>query len=639
MIKPVMRLVLALAVALLAALAIPTPAPAAPAPDYAAFLDGVIPAQLARHRIPGAAVVVVAGGRQVFAKGYGLADVDARTPVDPDRTGFFIASATKVWTATAVLQLVEQGRLDLHADVNRYLTDFTIRDSWPGRPVTLAHLLTHTSGFADQILGAAVEHPADAPSLAAYLARHQPDRVRPPGTLASYDNYGFALAGYLVQVISGQPFDRYVAEHVLRPLAMSGSSAAQPHPAAIDTTLARGYRPEGGGQALARGQYGPMTPAGAGVVATATDMGRFLRAQLGGGAGPRLLGPEALAQSVAPQFTHDPRLPGMAFGWEEHPGGGRRMLTKDGDVPGFHSNMAILPEQGVGIFVAYNGDGVDGSASYANKELVQRFVDRFHPGTRDIAPSAGTAGSLDRYAGDYRITRTGRDLTKAAALVSSISVEAGPDGTLTTNGPLSADPGKTTQRWTPIGPGLFQERDGEDRLGFRADGDGRVTALFSTANPTVAYERLSWWQSPRLHQILLAASLLVLLGALLHWPVAGLVRRLRGRPAPSRWAGAARLAAWVTAALVAGCTAGFAVLFSDGNRLNESILLGGSPLMTTVLALSTTAVGTTALTAAGTVAAWRHHWWTLTGRTFHTAVTLAAATFLAVAATYHLAIA
>lgn len=637
MIKPVMRLVLALAVALFAAVAVPAPASAAPTPDYAAFLDGVIPAQLAQHRIPGAAVVVVAGGRQVFAKGYGLADVDARIPVDPERTGFFIASTTKVWTATAVLQLVEQGRLDLHADVNRYLTDFTIRDSWPGRPVTLAHLLTHTSGFADQILGAAVEHPADAQPLAAYLAEHQPERVRPPGTLASYDNYGFALAGYLVQVVSAQPFDRYVAEHILRPLAMSGSSATQPHPAAVDATLARGYRPDGAGQATARGQYGPMTPAGAGVVATATDMGRFLRAQLG--TGPRLLGPEALAQSVTRRFTHDPRLPGMAFGWEEHPRGGRRMLTKDGDVPGFHSNMAILPEQGVGIFVAYNGDGVDGSASYANKELVERFVDRFHPGTPAAAASSGGAGNLDRYAGDYRITRTGQDLTKAAALVSSISVEAGPDGTLTTNGPLSADPGKTTQRWSPIGPELFQERDGGDRLGFRVDGDGRVTALFSTANPTVAYERLPWWQSPLLHKILLAASLLVLLAALLHWPVAGLVRRLRGRPAPSRWAGAARLAAWVTAALVAGFTAGFAMLFADGNRLNESILLGGSPLMITVLALSTTAVATTALAAAGTIAAWRRRWWTRTGRLHHTAVTLAAATFLTVAATYHLAIA
>ncbi|MGW9192288.1 serine hydrolase domain-containing protein [Micromonospora chersina] len=637
MIKTVVRLVLAFAVALLAAVTVP--APAAAAPDYAAFLDEVIPAQLAEHRIPGAAVVVVAGGRQVLAKGYGLADVDARIPVDPDRTGFFIGSTAKVWTAAAVLQLVEQGRLDLNADVNRYLTGFTIRDRWPGRPVTLAHLLTHTSGFADQILGAAVRDPADAQPLARYLAEHQPERVRPPGTLASYDNYGFALAGYLVQVVSGQPFDRYVTEHILRPLAMSGSTAAQPQPAAIGATLARGYRPDDAGQAVAQGQYGPMTPAGAGVVATATDMGRFLLAQLGDGAGPRLLGPAARARAVATRFTHDPRLPGMALGWEEHPRGGRRILSKDGDVPGFHSNMAILPDRGIGIFVAYNGDGVDGSAFSANKELVDRFVDRFQPGTPDTAPPAGPTGSLDRYAGAYRITRTGDDLTRAATLVSSISVEVGSGGTLTTTGPLSADPAKTTQRWTPIGPDLFQERGGEDRLGFRVDGDGRVEALFSTANPTVAYERLPWWQSPLLHQILLAASLLVLLAALFHWPVAGLVRRLRRRPAPSRWASAARLAAWLTAALAAGFTAGFAALFADGNRLNETILLGGSPLMTTVLALSTAAVATTAVAAAGTVAAWRHRWWTLPGRLHHTAVTLAGATFLTIAATYHLTLA
>ncbi|GGO18924.1 serine hydrolase domain-containing protein [Micromonospora parathelypteridis] len=647
----VTRTLLASVVALGAVTAVPGAAQAAPATGYEAFFDNLVPAQLAKYRIPGAAVVVVDGQHPLFARGYGLADVDTRVPVSPDRTGFFIASNAKLWTTTAVMQLVEQGKLDLNTDVNRYLTAFKIRDSYPGQPVTLAHLLTHTSGFVDEIVGAAVRDPADAQPLADYLAEHQPERVRRPGTLASYDNYGFTLAGYLVQVVSGEPFDRYVATHLLQPLGMSGSTASQPPTAAVNATLAQGYRPQDDRQVRVQGQYGPMVPTGAGVVSTATDMGRFLSDQLRTSTSPiqpQLLDPTALRQMQTRQFSHDPQLPGMAFGWQEHPRDGQLVLAKDGDVPGFHSNAALLPDKGIGIFVVYNGDGVDGTASWAGKEVVDEFVGSFFPGaatTGGNAVAAGqdpeVAGSLNQYEGDYRVTRTAEDLTKAAALMSSVSVEVGPDNTLTTRGPLSPDPDKVTQHWTPIGPRLFQERGGQDQLGFRVDGDGQIAALFDTSNPTIAYQRLAWWQSPTLHQVLLVGALTVLLVTLLYYPIAVLVRLLRRRSpaAGTRWSTTARLAAWITAALATAFTAGLAVLFSDGNRLQESILLGKSPVVITVLAMSTTAVVTAAATITGTVAAWRRGWWTLPGRLHHTAVSLAAVVFLGVVSIYHLTLA
>src|ERR1700754_731893 len=280
MFRRAVRLLPALIVALVAALALPGVAHAQSGKDFAAFFDERIPAQLTQYRIPGAAVVVVDGRGQLFARGYGVSDVDSGAPVSADKTGFFIGSTAKLWTTTAVLQLVEQGKLDLDTDVNTYLKAFQIRDTYPGHPVTLANLLTHTAGFADEILGVAVRDPADVQPLEQYLVEHQPDRVRPPGTLASYDNYGFTLAGYLVQVASGEPFDQYVATHVLRPLRMSGSTASQPSASAIGATLAHGYRPDGDGQALAHGQYGPLAPTGAGVIATPADMGRFLSDQL-----------------------------------------------------------------------------------------------------------------------------------------------------------------------------------------------------------------------------------------------------------------------------------------------------------------------------------------------------------------------
>ncbi|MGC4750404.1 serine hydrolase domain-containing protein [Micromonospora sp. DT201] len=642
------RTLLASLVALVAVTALPGAAQAARPTDYQAFFDDLVPAQLAKYRIPGAAVVVVDGQHPLFAQGYGLADVDARVPVSPDRTGFFIGSNAKLWTTTAVMQLVQQGKLDLNTDVNHYLTVFKIRDTYPGQPVTLAHLLTHTSGFVDEIVGAAVRDPADAQLLAEYLAEHQPERVRGPGTLASYDNYGFTLAGYLVQVVSGEPFDKYVATHILQPLGMTGSTASQPPAAAVNATLARGYRPQDDKQVRVQGQYGPLVPTGSGVVSTATDMGRFLSDQLRTSTTstkPHLLDPAALRQMQTRQFSHDPRLPGMAFGWQEHPRDGQHILDKDGDVPGFHSNAALLPEKGIGIFVVFNGDGVDGSASWANKEIVEEFVDTFFPGSANAAGAAGqnpaAAGNLDQYEGDYRVTRTAEDLTKAAALMSSVSVEAGPDNTLITRGPLSANPDKATQHWTPIGPRLFQERGGQDQLGFRVDDDGQITALFDTTNPTIAYQRLAWWQSPTLHQLLLVGALAVLLLTLFYYPIAALVRRLRRRSpsAGTRWSITARLAAWVTAALATAFTAGLAVLFSDSNRLLETIILGRSPLVITVLAMSTAAMVTAAAAIVGTVAAWRQGWWTLPGRLHHTAVSLAAIVFLGVVAIYHLTLA
>ncbi|MFC7713298.1 serine hydrolase domain-containing protein [Nonomuraea recticatena] len=237
----------------------PTP-PQADLPGLAELVDRVVPEQLARDRIPGAAVVVVSGGRTVLAKGYGVADVATGRPIDPGRTGFFTGSLAKLFTATAAMQLVEDGSLDLRADVNRYLTSFTIEDSYPGRPVTLEHLLTYTAGFDEDIVGLAEADPEDVGPLSRSLAQRQPPRVRPPGTRVAYDNYGMALAGHLVEAASGQPFAQYVEQHILKPLGMNATSMAVPHSAALAADLAGAYRPSGDGYATVKGQYAPWAP-------------------------------------------------------------------------------------------------------------------------------------------------------------------------------------------------------------------------------------------------------------------------------------------------------------------------------------------------------------------------------------------
>ncbi|MEV7596825.1 serine hydrolase domain-containing protein [Kitasatospora sp. NPDC089797] len=609
---------------------------APPDPDAVKRLfDELVPKLLAEHRIPGAAVSVVAGGQQVFAGGYGVSDVASRTPVDPARTAFFTGSDAKVFTAVAVLQQVRAGTLDLHADVNRYLTTFKIRDSYPGRPVTVDNLLTHTGGFDDTFMGLASADPRHVGALGAVLAAHQPERVRAPGVAAAYDNYGVALAGYLVEVVSGQPFDQYVAEHILQPLGMDRTTFTQPHPAAIDADLAHGYRPEGDGQTRTEGLYGPLTPTGAAAVTTVTDMARLMIAQLQGGSyqGRRILDQEGDALLLARHFGPDPRLPGMAYLLEQRNRNGQQLLVKDGDVPGFHSNLALLPAHGVGLYVTVNGDGEDGTGGWMTQQVLNSFVDRFYPAAGAAAPAV-LGGDLGKFTGDYRSTRVSQsNLTRAAALMGSLHVAAR-DGRLVVTGPLSRDPGVGETQWEQVQPGLFQQVGGSAQIAFELNGAGEVVSMLTDSDPTIAYQPLAWYQSPELHQRIALGSLAVLALTVIGWAVAAVVRAVRGRGRAGQ--PVVRLLGWLTGAVLVAATGCFALLTSDSNALNQTLFLGDSPLLTLVPALFAGALVLTLVMVVCAVVAWVRGWWGVFGRLHYTGVTLAALLFLLLAGGYDL---
>ncbi|BCJ38722.1 FmtA-like protein [Actinocatenispora thailandica] len=576
--------------------------------------DRVLTAQLARDHIPGAAVVVVAGGKQVYAKGYGVADTGRRTPVDPGHTSFYLGSVTKLFTATAVQQLVDAGKLDLDADVNSYL-DFRIPDRYPGRPIRLRNLLTHTSGFEDEVLGLGTPTTVPPAKLGHWLATHQPRRVRPPGTLASYDNYGVVLAGYVVQRVSGESYQRYVRDHVLTPLGMRHTSLDNGRDLApryrSDGTIATGYRSDG--TVATGGRRGPGTPAGPNVTAPPTDLGRYLIDQLKPG-NPLL----------RRHFTQDPRLPGMGLVYEEHPRHGVRVISKDGDVPGYHDYLALLPDDDIGVYVAYNGDGVDGAADDDRRALVDRIVDALHPDRHPATPHRADDGDLSRYAGSYRTTRYNHDdLTKVTQLTSGVTVQA--TGTeLTTTG-LSTDAHHGEIRWIPLGHGLFAEQGGYARLAFRGD------ALFDSENPTMAYQRLAWYQAPMLHLETLVVAILVLLYAAVVWPVAALVQRREGI-LPT----VARLAGWAGAVLPLVGVVLLGIFLSDGATVNEHVLQNDSATLhaaPVVFRLGTVFAG---VLLVGAVLAWVRRWWRVPGRIGYTVVALAAVAFTAVAAVYNL---
>lgn len=584
---------------------------AGPAPDLQKLVDDYVTDAMREEKVPGVAVTVVADGKKIFSKGYGFADTRTKTPVDPDRTGFLIGSETKLLTAQAALQLVAQGKLDLDVDVNTYLKAFKIEDTYPGRPVTLRHLLTHTGGFdEDYMIGTGSDDPDDIEPLGRVLAATQPLRKHPPGTAVTYDNYGVALAGYLVEVASGQPYADYVKEHVFDPLGMTNSTVAVPRPRAIEDNLATPYTSSGEATDLT---YGNLPPTGMGPVSTASDMGRYMIAQLSGRG--------VAAQMTLQQYTEDPRLPGMGFIFEEHLYQGHRMLWKGGDVLGMHAFMFLLPERNMGVHIISNGDGLggDGVDGFA---LAHEIADRYLPqlATPNVEPLAGATS--ERFEGWYSNSRTSRGsiLKFKRLLKTPLRVEATPDGGIT-----FVEKGKRTS-YIQVEPGMFQKRGGWDRIVFKNNG------VMAIGNNTVVFDRLGPLDHPWLHLGLLAFGVVVLLATLIWIPFAAAVRRTRsGSSWPAR---SARLLAWVTAAVVTGFAAGFALLAANQDALLYAIVEADPSLMLP-LAMASLAVPLAACLVAFTVAAWWKGWWRVPGRIGYTTITLGAVSFATFAVTYN----
>lgn len=358
------------------------PAPEMTAADVGAFLDGALPAQLAREDIAGAVVAVVKDGGLLFEKGYGFADVAKMTPVSPEDTLFRPGSISKLFTWTAVMQLVEQGKLDLDKDVNAYL-NFVIPQKG-GSPITLRTLMTHTPGFEEVLRELFLGDVADMKPLGSWLASHVPQRIFAPGVLPAYSNYGAALAGYVVERVSGEPFAAYIEAHILAPLGMTHSSFRQPLPAPLQPLMSRGYITASG----APRPFEIVEPAPAGSMSvTAGDIARFMIAHLQDGryGNARILRPATARLMHARQFGMLPALNGIALGFYEDSRNGLRIIGHGGDTIAFHSDLRLIPDKGVGFFISVNSRGKEGSD--VRTTVWHAFLDRYFP----FAPPAVTA--------------------------------------------------------------------------------------------------------------------------------------------------------------------------------------------------------------------------------------------------------
>lgn len=587
------------------------------------FFDDLIPAQLERRHIPGAAVVVVQDGGIAFAQGYGWADLEQRVPVSAERSLFHIGSNTKLFTWTAVMQLVEQDRLDLDADVNAYL-DFRIPNTY-SEPITLKHLMTHTAGFENRDIGMLASDPAAVTPLSQWLPAHLPARVRPPGVEAGYSNYGTALAGYIVERVAGVPYEEYVEQHLLAPLQMRHSTVRQTVSPALAPDVARGY-------VLANGRHReqPLAtyqgfPAGA-IRATATDVGHFMITHLQDGSfgDSRILQPATARQMRQTLFRPDPRLNGLAHGFWEMDRNGQRVIGHLGSAAPLHySLLALLPDAGIGLFVAYNGDTA--RPLTIDNETLAAFMNHFYPvaETSAAALPPDAARRAEQVAGEYRRNNFGGSDTtieKAQRLL-------GQGNRLVTHlgdGSLQVGTVGGSTRFVEVAPDFYEEIGGQDRLLVRRDPGGRVTSAHFSGVPVYTYERLSALERPGVSAALLVAGV-VAFGSTLLAAVVGWGRgRFHPTGAPSsRLSRVARGLAVGLAVVALGFLGGLALVFAD-----PAVMTGDLTRLRVLLVLPLVGTVLTAGVVVCAGLAWQRRLWGLPARLHYTVVALASVTFI-----------
>jgi CubicO group peptidase (beta-lactamase class C family) len=339
-----------------------------------AFAGRFFPAQMKKLKIPGVSFVLVQDGEIVLAKGYGDANLEEESLISPDTTVMRIGSISKVFVATAVMQLVEQCVLGLDADINQYLTTFQLEDTFP-EPVTLAQLLTHTAGYEDPPYESHTD-PAIVQPLGAYLAESMPPRSDPPGETHRYSNHGYALAAYVVEEVSGQPFDQYVSDQILLPLGMSSSGYLLGPP--LPENLAVGYFFEGRNQVPQPMDYDNDYPGGS-LVSTADDIAKFVIAHLNGGCYGEecILQPSTLAEMHRQQAQTPYEGQAVTYGFVEAHQDGQRLLGHSGAIRGFGSSLNLLPEHNLGYFFSFNEGCYQTSACEIISEFREQLLKRF----------------------------------------------------------------------------------------------------------------------------------------------------------------------------------------------------------------------------------------------------------------------
>lgn len=494
------------------------------ADDLGAFFDGFIPLQIGQADVAGAVIAIVKDGRLIFSRGYGYADAANKTPISPEKTLFRTGSIAKLFIWTAVMQLVEQGKLDLDNDINDYL-DFKIPPAFD-KPITLRDIMTHRTGFEEVIKDLFVSSADDLQPLSQYLQTHMPARIFPPGTTPAYSNYAATMAAYIVERISGQDFNDYIEERIFKPLDMNHSTFRQPLPEVLKPSMSNGYIL--GSDEPKPFEFVQGAPVGS-LSASAVDMTHFMIMHLQNGhyKDAQILRAETAMQMHARQEGWPPEMNAMCLGFYEQSENGYRVIGHGGDTLLFHSNLLLLLDADVGLFISYNSAGR--STINLRTVLFNQFMDRYFPkiSTQESGWPSVTE-EINSVVGTYESSRRSETtFLSVTTLIGEAKVTANLDNTISMTGfnGLNQQP----LHFREIAPMLFREVDGKARIAFVNDSTGRRIAHIDY--PFMVYQQVNdLFNKQSVNYLILAFSLLVIISTLFAWPFAAMIRKHYARP-------------------------------------------------------------------------------------------------------------
>ncbi|WP_175412981.1 serine hydrolase domain-containing protein [Clostridium sp. AWRP] len=464
--------------------------------DMKVFMDNTFQKKMKEQHVPGAVITVVKDGKVIFSKGYGYADLENKVPVTPDKTLVRIASVSKLFTYTAMMQLSEQGKVDLKADVNKYLKGYTLKNKY-SNPVTVEELLTHTSGIDDNRIADLSKDKRDLLPMNDFLKKHLPKVIREPGTVINYSSYDAALAGGIVEQVSGKPLNNFIKDNIFKPLKMSNSTLNRDmNPKGLEC----GYNYENDKivkAELLKGYFNNYAVGG--IISTSEDMAKFMIAQLNNGAyrDKRILQESTAIDMHSQHATFDKRLPGMAYGFNEKYIKGYRAIEHPGYSPdNIYSDMTLFPDENLGVFISIN-QGMNNLPDEIVSEMVAKYFPKKEE-AKNKKPYYTSKSNLKDFIGTYRFSENpvstfhkgdafpeGEDVT--------VSLKDGKALTLTGKDVFVGNKYSTTLK--EIEPLVFKRDDTGEYVVFKKDKNGQIYYLAQQQDSWHGtYEKLKWYE-------------------------------------------------------------------------------------------------------------------------------------------------